>query len=147
MHNLHWSAKFFLAIGACVASLVVLLLAFEVKDVYDSYYPGFNKQEWLSHSNSITNFEPNPRDQMVPNIIAHKLEKGMSKQAVVALLGPPDSGNLETDSVLRYQTGWDISDSGSNGPFYLVLNFRNNRHLSRAQCKACSSIFTTCEIE
>lgn len=144
MRDLHWSAKFFLAVGFGVTGLVILMLASEVKDIYDSYYPGFHRQEWLN-AKSASN--PNPRDRMVLDIIAHRLKKGMSSQAVVTLLGPPEFNNMAGDSALWYQTGWNIITSDYREPLYLTLYFKDKKHLSRTQWKACNSIFTTCEIK
>jgi len=123
MDGLHWSAKFFLAIGVCVVGLFVLLFGLEVKDIYSTYYPGFDRQQWLHASPEL---ESNPREQMVPAIIAHKLHVGMSRQEVIALLGRPNQLQSRPDSIFLYQTGWRFLGVNYKKPVYLSINLTAN---------------------
>jgi hypothetical protein len=87
-----------------------------------NHSPVFDRKVWLDNPEMTDTH--NPRARMVQDVISHHLKKGMSRTAVIALLGPPydatKSGYKQPITFLLYPVGWSTID-----PNFLLIEFTN----------------------
>jgi hypothetical protein len=81
-------------IGVIIGLLVLLAVFFILRHKYDYYY-GFDQQEWVATGKALqrdpnNRYPANAREHMASDVAAHYLAPGMSRQEVIALLGPPE---------------------------------------------------------
>jgi hypothetical protein len=90
--------------AAAVSLLLLLVIFIELREKYNYYY-GFDQHGWKAAGNALREFSngrdpANARESMASDVVAHYLTPGMSRQAVIDLLGPPDWQDSPTDSTL-----------------------------------------------
>jgi hypothetical protein len=93
--------------------LAVLLCLVAVVFLYRIYRGSFSPSRWAGH-NRVQD-RHNPRGPMVAGLLAHYLRRGMPRDSVLRLLGPPQWEGLE--------------QCGVHGPWPDSLRF-NSRRLS-----------------
>jgi hypothetical protein len=109
-------------LGVGLLVLVLVVGAGSALYLTYAYHFGFVQSRWAAsaavlHTDLEDSFS-NPRQSMVDDVLAHELRPGMSRAAVLALLGPPDHNGTAADLVWRYETGWRSID-----PTGLVIEF------------------------
>jgi hypothetical protein len=143
--------KLSLATGGGLLALVLFFLLLLTLSRGYNYYFGFNKERWLETGKVLRSDKEdrgvlgtsNPRESMVQDVMAHHLESGMTREQVLAVLGPPEREGVEMhlpaglnipdsltvedyqafnkwyaehsqpDTIMRYQVGWDMIDPTS----------------------------------
>lgn len=111
-----------LVVGSLFAAIALIILFWGIKFTYNYQY-GYDRQEWLNTPRLLQ--EPsrspqdNPREHMVEDVMAHSLQPGMSRQAVIQELGPPEE---EYSERMLYQVGWSFLD-----PDWLVIKLNKGK--------------------
>jgi hypothetical protein len=117
-------------IGLSLLLFVLVLVACGGLYLAYTYYFGFDKARWAA-SAVVLHTDPedildSSRQSMVQDVLAHELRPGMSRAAVLAVLGPADY-NEGDDQLWSYDTGWSGID-----PTGLVIEFSDQGAVVRA---------------
>jgi hypothetical protein len=95
--------KLGLATGGGLLALVLFFLLLLTLSRGYNYYFGFSKERWLETGKVLRSDKEdrgilgtsNPRERMVEDVMAHHLASGMTREQVLALLGPPERDGIE----------------------------------------------------
>jgi outer membrane protein assembly factor BamE (lipoprotein component of BamABCDE complex) len=94
----------------------------------------FDRSVWLDPSllDEVEGWNHSVRQQMVDDLLASSLKRGMSKSEVEQLIGPPDPHPLSHTGDWNYRLGADRNMLSADSE-WLVIDFDKEGRVSRAE--------------